>query len=97
MALQQTFRMQVGPKLRGVHVAMLLALARSDRPLSLPEWAAAYTGGKPLAAFARDRLGVLFRLGLATSLDGRVVMTPFRGRHMARIAGLLRSIFGLPQ
>lgn len=27
MALQQTFRMQVGPKLRGVHVAMLLALA----------------------------------------------------------------------
>ncbi|MFO0802178.1 MAG: hypothetical protein U0791_03500 [Gemmataceae bacterium] len=81
----------------GFTLSMLLTLARSDRPLSLPEWVAGYTGGKPLTAFARDRLGVLLMLGLATSRDGRVAMTPVRGRWMARIAGLLRSTFGLPK
>ena len=81
----------------GFTLSMLLTLARSDRPLSLEEWIIRYTNGKPLTAFARDRLGVLFRLGLATSREGRVVMTPHRGRFVARIAGLLRFTLGLPK
>lgn len=80
----------------GFTLTMLLTLARAGRPLTLPEWVAGYTGGKPLAAFARDRLGVLFMLGLAHARDGRVVMTPGRGRPVARVAGLLRLVFGLP-
>ena len=44
---------------------MLLALDRAGRPLSAEEWALAYTRGKPLEVFTRDRLGSCPRLGLA--------------------------------
>ncbi len=79
----------------GFTVSMLLALNRSSEPLTVDEWALEYTRGKPLDAFARDRLGVLFKLGLAESRGGDVVMTPFRGKMFARCAGTLRNLFGL--
>jgi hypothetical protein len=80
----------------GFTVSLLLALARADRPVTADEWALAYTRGKPLGAFARDRLGVLFKLGLAELRDGEVVMTPRRGRAFAKSAAALRKLFGLP-
>jgi hypothetical protein len=80
----------------GFTVSMLLALARAGRPLTADEWALAYTRGKPLEAFARDRLGVLFKLGLAEVQEGQVVMTPRRGRAFAKGAMVLRKLFGLP-
>ena len=79
----------------GFTVSMLLALARAGRPLTADEWVLAYTRGKPLAAFARDRLGVLLKFGLAEVRDGRVVMTPRRGRAFAKGAVVLRRVFGL--
>jgi hypothetical protein len=80
----------------GFTVSILLALARADRPLAVDEWALAYTRGKPLAAFAQDRLGVLLKLGLAEVRDGEVAMTPRRGRAFAKAATVLRKLFGLP-
>jgi hypothetical protein len=80
----------------GFTVSMLLALSRADRPLTVDGWALAYTRGKPLAAFARDRLGVLLKLGLAEVRGGEVVMTPRRGRVFAKAATAFRNLFGLP-
>ncbi|MBA4189951.1 MAG: hypothetical protein C0467_18355 [Planctomycetaceae bacterium] len=79
----------------GFTVSMLLALNRADEPLTVEEWALEYTRGKPMEAFARDRLGVLFKLGLAESRGGNVVMTPLRGRLFAKGAGALRNLFGI--
>jgi hypothetical protein len=81
----------------GFTVSMLLALARAGRPITADEWALAYTRGKPLDAFARDRLGVLLKLGLAEVRDGQVVMTPRRGRTFAKGALALRRVFGLSE
>ena len=81
----------------GFTVSMLLALNRAGRPLSTTEWALRYTGGKTVEVFARDRLGVLFRLGLAEAQGDQIVMTPDRGRRIACVVGLLRHVFGLPQ
>jgi hypothetical protein len=81
----------------GFTISILLALNRANSPLTLDEWVLRYTGGKPVEAFARDRLGVLFRLGLAEAQGDQIVMTPSRGRRMARVVGLLRQVFGLPQ
>jgi hypothetical protein len=79
----------------GFTVSMLLALDRTAAPLSVEEWAMEYTRGKPIDAFARDRLGVLFKLGLAEARGDDVVMTPRRGRLFAKCAGVLRTVFGL--
>lgn len=81
----------------GFTLSMLLALARGGRPLTAAEWALATTRGRPLDVFARDRLGVLLALGLARVEGGRVVMTPARGRFVARAARTLRFLFGLPR
>jgi hypothetical protein len=81
----------------GFTVSMLLSLSRAGVPLTPEEWVLRYTGGTPVDAFARDRLGVLFRLGLAQAQGDQIVMTPGRGRRMARVVVLLRQIFGLPQ
>ena len=80
----------------GFTLSMLLALSRAERPLSVEEWALAHTRGKPLAAFTRDRLGVLVAMGLAEVRGDRVLMTDNRGRVVARTAGALRTLFGLP-
>jgi hypothetical protein len=80
----------------GFTLSMLLALRRAGRPLTIEEWALAYTRGQPLGAFARDRLGVLLKLGLAELRGDEVVMTPVRGRLFAKAAGVLRKVFGLP-
>jgi len=79
----------------GFTLSMLLALHRAGRPLSADEWTLAYTRGKPLDAFARDRLGVLLKLGLAQVRGDEVVMTPGRGRTFARVTVFLRKLFGL--
>ena len=68
----------------------------AGRPLTADEWMHGYTRGKPAAAFARDRLGVLLRLGLAEVRGSDVVMVPGRGRRFALVAGSLRRVFGLP-
>jgi hypothetical protein len=81
----------------GFTLTMLLTLAKAGRPLTADEWMRGYTGGKPAAAFARDRLGVLLRLGLAEVRGSDVVMVPGRGRTFAVAAGLLRRVFGLPK
>jgi hypothetical protein len=80
----------------GFTLSMLLALRRAGRPLTADEWARAYTRGKPPGAFARDRLCVLLKLGLAEVHGYVVVMTPGRGRVFARITVFLRGLFGLP-
>jgi len=80
----------------GFTLSMLLALAHAAHALTPDEWALAYTRGKPLDMFARDRLGVLFRLGLAEIHEGEVAMTQGRGRLVARISVALRTLFGLP-
>jgi len=80
----------------GFTLSMLLALHRAGRPLSVDEWALAYTRGKPLDAFARDRLGVLLMLKLAEVRGDEIAMTPGRGRLFAVNARLLRKLFGLP-
>ena len=80
----------------GFTVSMLLALDRAGRPLGRG-WGLAYTRGKPLEAFTRDRLGVLFTLGLAEIRGADVAMTPVRGRAFARFAVALRVLFGLPR
>ena len=79
----------------GFTVSMLQTLARSDAPLTQEAWMTAYTGGRPLEALTQDRLGVLFRLGLARREVDMVVMTPVRGGWMATAAALLRRFFGL--
>jgi hypothetical protein len=79
----------------GFTLSMLLTLHRAGQPLKTDEWVAAYTRGKRLDAFALDRLGVLFKLGLAEMRDGKVVMTPGRGLLFARVAVLLRKLFGI--
>lgn len=79
----------------GFTVTMLVALDRAGGPLTADEWALAYTRGKPLDALARDRLGVLLRLGLAELRGDEVVMTPGRGRSFAKLAAALRRLFGL--
>jgi len=81
----------------GFTLSMLQALDRAGRALTVEDWALAHTRGKPLAAFARDRLGVLVAMGLAEVRSDRVVMTGHRGRVVARIAALLRGLFGLPR
>jgi hypothetical protein len=80
----------------GFTLSMLLALARAGRPLTADEWAFAYTRGKPLEAFARDRLGVLLRLGLAEVRGDEVAMTPRRGRAFVKTVAILRKLFGMP-
>jgi len=81
----------------GFTLSMLLALHRSEKALSVEKWALAYTRGWPFAAFGRDRLGVLFALGLVEAHDGRLVMTAVRGRLFAKAAIGLRALFGLPR
>jgi hypothetical protein len=81
----------------GFTLSMLLALSRDGRPLSDDEWAEEYTRGKSLAAFARDRLGVLFALGLAEVHGERVAMTSTRGLLFAKSAAASRALFGLPR
>jgi hypothetical protein len=80
----------------GFTLSMLLVLEQAGRPLTVDEWALAYTNGKPLAAFARDRLGVLFLLGLAQRRGGAVEMSPGRGRLAAGVVVLLRKLFKVP-
>ena len=80
----------------GFTLSMLLALARAGRSLTADEWAFAYTRGKPLDAFARDRMGVLLKLGLAEIRGDEVSITPRRGRAFAKSAAFLRRLFGLP-
>jgi len=79
----------------GFTLSLLLALGRAGRPLSLPEWVSEYADGRTAEAFAEDRVGVLLRLGMARRQGRRVVMTPRLGRRTARVARLLRTLFGL--
>jgi hypothetical protein len=80
----------------GFTASLLMSLAREDRPVSLDEWVAAYTGDRTIETFARDRVQLLFRFDLATAEADRIVMTPGAGLRMARFARFLRVLVGLP-
>lgn len=79
----------------GFTLSMLLALHRAGQPLLLEEWVQAYTGGKPLSAFAEDRIQLLLRLRLAELTDRQLVMSRGRGRLIAQLTQRLRRLFGL--
>ncbi len=81
----------------GFTLSMLLALARAECPLQEQYWVQRYTGGRPLEALTRDRLGLLVKLGLARVDDGELILNLPRGRWLAQITMLLRQLFGLPK
>ena len=79
----------------GFTLSMLLVLERARSPITMEEWIRAYTRGRPLDALARDRVGLLVRLGLASMRDkGHLVSAP-RGGLFARLASGCRRVFGL--
>jgi len=79
----------------GFTLSMLLALERARRPLATEEWIRAYTRGWPLEALARDRLGLLVRLGVAEIEANQQLVLVRRGRWLARVALSCRRVFGL--
>jgi hypothetical protein len=56
----------------GFTLAMLVALKRAARPLTIDGWIAALCGEERGDAFARNRLTVLIGFGLARLHDGKV-------------------------
>ena len=79
----------------GFTLSMLLALERTRHPLTIEAWTRAYTRGRPLDALAQDRLGLLFRLGLAEMRGESLLVLARRGRWVARLAFGCRRVFGL--
>jgi hypothetical protein len=79
----------------GFTLSMLLALERATHPLTIEAWTRAYTRGRPLDALARDRLGLLFRLGLAEMRGEKLLVLAQRGRWVARLTFGFRRVFGL--
>jgi hypothetical protein len=78
----------------GFTASLLMTLARENRSLATDEWIAAYTAGQTIDAFSLDRLGVLFRFGLAVRQPDRIVLTR-GGRPAARFVRILRLVLGL--
>ncbi|CCQ50016.1 hypothetical protein [Crocosphaera watsonii] len=81
----------------GFTLSMLIALSRENQPVTLEDWIRAYTNGQTLETFTLDRLGVLFRFGLATYDNDRVIITAKVGFLVAQMTRLLRLFFGLKQ
>jgi hypothetical protein len=79
----------------GFTLSLLLALARADRSVFFDEWVSSYTDGQTMEAFARDRLALLFRFGLAVEVNDRVLRTRRRGQPLAQGVRFLRTLFGL--
>jgi hypothetical protein len=79
----------------GFTVSLLLALARAQNALRFEEWVASYTGGGTVETFARDRLGLLLRTGLARMDGDQVCLTPGWGPRLAWLVGTLRRLFGV--
>jgi hypothetical protein len=79
----------------GFTLSMLLALERARSPLAMEEWMRVYTRGRPLDALARDRVGLLLRLGLAEVENNERLVLGRRGRWIARVALGCRRVFGL--
>jgi hypothetical protein len=79
----------------GFTISMLLALSRTSQPISLEEWIMAYTNGKPLAAFSKDRISLLVKLGLAKHEGNELVITSYWGRRVACLTNLFRVLFGV--
>ena len=82
----------------GFTLSLLLALERAEHPLTIEAWTRAYTRGRSLDALSatRDRLGLLFRLGLAEMRGEKLLVLARRGRWVARLAFGCRRVFGLP-
>ena len=79
----------------GFTLSMLLVLERAERPITVEEWIRAYTRARPLDALARDRVGLLLRLGLVSMKDKRHLVSSTLGGLFARLAVGWRRIFGL--
>jgi hypothetical protein len=79
----------------GFTLSLLLALERAGHPLTIEQWTRAYTSGRPLESLAHDRLGLLFRLGLAEMRDEGLLVLARRGRWVAHLAFKCRRVFGL--
>jgi hypothetical protein len=79
----------------GFTLSLLTALARAGRPLSFAEWVACYTGGGTVETFARDRLNLLLRAGLARQEGDLIRLTPGWGPRFAWLVDALRFAFGV--
>jgi hypothetical protein len=79
----------------GFTLSMLLVLERAGSSITIEEWIRAYTRGRPLDALARDRVGLLLRLGLVSMSDKGLLVSAPRGGQFARVAFACRRVFGL--
>jgi hypothetical protein len=79
----------------GFTISLLAALARARQPLTFAEWVAEYTGGDTVETFARDRLSLLLRAGLARMDGDDVCLTPGWAPRLAWLIGSLRRLFGV--
>jgi hypothetical protein len=79
----------------GFTLSMLLVLERAGGPITIEEWIRSYTRGRPLDALARDRVGLLLRLGLVSMRDKGLLVSAPRGDLFARVALGCRRVFGL--
>lgn len=78
----------------GFTLTLLTTLARSERPLTEADLAAAYAKGGDLGTLAHNRLKLLLRSGLVVADDGKVIATPI-GMMIARFAIIMRLAMGL--
>jgi hypothetical protein len=79
----------------GFTINLLLVLARSDRPLDVERWAAAYAGGRSMHQICIDRLGLLLAIGAAQRHEEEVRLVRFPGSAVAAILLAARRLFGV--
>ncbi len=78
----------------GFTLTLLTALAQANRPLTRSEWVRAYMQGSNLEKFARNRLQLLLRTGMAKTDRQNIVATPF-GALAAALVRSTRFLFGI--
>ena len=78
----------------GFTISMLLSLAEAGTPLTLEGWMGAY-GGAGLQAFARDRMQVLFGLGMVVATPDGLVQATRRGVVTGRVAAVGLALFNI--
>lgn len=79
----------------GITFNMILALARSDRPLNLEAWADCYSGGRSIEQICCDRLQHLFLLRLAHAQGDMVQLAPWTARAVIILLGPIYFLFGV--
>ena len=79
----------------GFTTSLLLCLYNAEHPPTLDEWVNAYTEGRNVEGFARDRASVLLYLGVAQERGGGLRITRGRGHLVAAISTRLARVFGV--